>query len=122
MVPRPVAARRRGPPCLGAGLQRRRAPAGLPGRRDGHEERHRSGGARESSAKVTSYCTDEGCFDCGDGFCMQGWYCDLGVRGGPACSFVPECEAQSSCACVTAVLGGGCRCDERDGGAYVTCD
>ncbi|HOU90827.1 MAG TPA: hypothetical protein PLU22_07250 [Polyangiaceae bacterium] len=76
----------------------------------------------ESSAKVTSYCTDEGCFDCGDGFCMQGWYCDLGVRGGPACSFVPECEAQSSCACVTAVLGGGCRCDERDGGAYVTCD
>jgi len=76
----------------------------------------------ESSTMVASYCTDEGCFDCGESFCLQGWYCDLGVRGGPACSFVPECETRSNCACVTAVLGGGCRCDERDGGAYVTCD
>ncbi len=75
-----------------------------------------------SSASAASYCADDGCFDCGDGLCMQGWYCDLGVRGGPACSFVPECEAQSGCTCVTSALGGGCRCEERDGGAYVTCD
>jgi len=78
--------------------------------------------APRASTPAASYCADEDCFDCGGGLCMKGWYCDLGVRGGPACSFVPECEAQSSCACVTAALGGGCRCEERAGGAYVTCD
>jgi hypothetical protein len=94
-----------------------------------HPSRHgdEGGAIGESSAEAAtapqaSYCNDEGCFNCGETFCLQGWFCDLSVRGGPACSFLPECEGQSSCACVSPALGGACRCEERDGGAFVRCD
>jgi hypothetical protein len=67
------------------------------------------------------YCLDGTCFDCGQSFCMLGWYCDESMAGGPGCSFVPECGGESECGCVEAAVGSGCSCEERDGGAYVHC-
>ena len=74
------------------------------------------------AAASDSYCLDGTCFDCGESFCMLGWYCDEEVAGGPACSFVPECGSESNCDCVESALASSCSCTERNGGVYVRCE
>jgi hypothetical protein len=66
-------------------------------------------------------CDDGTCTACGQGFCPTGYYCDEKAKGGPACSWLPECADRATCGCVTGALGSGCSCEERSGGVYVTC-
>jgi hypothetical protein len=66
-------------------------------------------------------CDDGTCSPCGKAFCPTGYYCDLKLKGGPACEWLPECADQATCGCVTGALGSGCSCEERGGGVYVTC-
>ena len=75
-----------------------------------------------TSTTPAGYCDDATCFDCGETFCLPGWYCDETIPGGPACSAVDECGQESSCGCVEAALGADCRCEERNGGVFVRCD
>ncbi|MBN2192370.1 MAG: hypothetical protein JW751_06105 [Polyangiaceae bacterium] len=77
--------------------------------------------ATDRATAAKTYCTDDSCFNCGDSFCMVGWYCDLSLSGGPACTPLPECDGAADCDCVSAALGGNCRCEERGGGLYLTC-
>ena len=67
-------------------------------------------------------CSDQTCFPCGESMCPVGFYCDEKSSGGPACSWLPECAEAASCACVTAVLGSSCSCDDASGGPQVTCE
>lgn len=66
-------------------------------------------------------CNDTSCFDCGEGICPEGAYCDLDARGGPACAWLSECSKTPSCDCVTGVLGSGCECDDEGGGPVLHC-
>lgn len=80
------------------------------------------GGSDEDA--VTSPLLDCGngtCQRCGSGICPEGSYCDESASGGPACSWIPECVDTIGCDCLLRVLGSHCECDERDGGAYVSC-
>jgi hypothetical protein len=63
-------------------------------------------------------CSDEGCFQCGSGFCPVGFYCDETANGGPACGWVPDCARKAGCECVGRALGGA-RCQSEGGGAHV---
>ncbi len=74
-----------------------------------------------ASAAADSYCLDGTCFDCGESFCMMGWYCDESLAQGAGCLFVPECGSESNCDCVQSALDSGCSCEERNGGVYVLC-
>lgn len=74
-----------------------------------------------SAAREPTYCADSGCFDCGDSFCLLGWYCDLSLPAGPACLAPPECGGSTSCDCVEPSLAANCSCEERGDGVYVTC-
>ncbi len=67
-------------------------------------------------------CDDGSCLRCGEGFCPLGFYCERppGAQQ-PACAWAPRCARSPSCACLAPYLG-GCRCEERDGGAHVTCE
>ena len=66
-------------------------------------------------------CGNGTCQRCGPGICPEGSYCDESAGGGPACSWIPECVDPVACDCLVNVLGSRCTCEERDGGAYVTC-
>ncbi len=63
-------------------------------------------------------CDDGTCFNCGDGLCPKGFYCDAQAAGGPACSWLPECAESPSCTCLEKVLGSDCRCAEKNGGVF----
>jgi hypothetical protein len=122
VVALPLAARRRGPPGPVAACGGGAPPPASPGDATGDDGDTAASKRPRSPRRWSQLLHGRGVLRLRRELLPAGWYCDLGVRGGPACSFVPECETRSNCACVTAVLGGGCRCDERDGGAYVTCD
>ncbi|MEZ4221895.1 MAG: hypothetical protein R3B13_13260 [Polyangiaceae bacterium] len=66
----------------------------------------------------TPACNDEGCFPCGEGLCPKGFYCDQQAPGGPACSWLPECAAEPTCACLSKSLGSECSCSEKSSGVY----
>jgi hypothetical protein len=66
-------------------------------------------------------CSNDTCSRCGKGICPDGFYCDESANGGPACSWLPQCVDATGCDCITNALGEACRCEERDGGTYVTC-
>lgn len=72
------------------------------------------------SAPPAAACSDGTCTPCGDGLCPNGWYCDESAKGGPACSWLPECAKKPGCACVEHALS-SCSCEERDGGQHVSC-
>lgn len=77
--------------------------------------------ASETSAAAAGPSCDDGtCSPCGSGICPAGWYCD--ERAGGACSWLAECTQKPTCACVTRVLGAGCKCREESGGLKVACD
>src|SRR5258707_10172659 len=65
-------------------------------------------------------CTDGTCFPCGSGYCPNGFYCDLGTKGGAACGWLPACAKEASCACVTRAFG-ACTCATESGGAQLSC-
>jgi hypothetical protein len=65
-------------------------------------------------------CTDGTCFPCGNGYCPNGFYCDLGTKGGAACSWLPACAKDASCTCVTRAFG-SCTCATEGGGAHLSC-
>jgi hypothetical protein len=66
-------------------------------------------------------CDDGSCFECGEGLCPKGFYCDASAQGGPACSWLPECAKDPSCACLKKELGKDCNCESGAGGPQVTC-
>ncbi|HEY6561186.1 MAG TPA: hypothetical protein VI072_28130 [Polyangiaceae bacterium] len=66
-------------------------------------------------------CEDGTCFACGDTICLTGFYCDTNAPGGPACSWLPACTARGMCSCLKRELGNTCSCEEKSGGAHVTC-
>lgn len=84
---------------------------------DGSEASGEDEGASEPAAPA---CADGSCTPCGEGLCPNGWYCDETAKGGPACSWLPECAKKPGCACVERALS-GCSCEERDGGQHVSC-
>lgn len=77
--------------------------------------------SKEEEAPKAGACDDGTCSPCGSGICPTGWYCDESAAGGPACGWLPACAQKSSCACLTAKLGAGCKCSEASGGLHVTC-
>jgi hypothetical protein len=76
--------------------------------------------AAEAAPRLPS-CDDGTCFACGDTICLAGFYCDADAPGGPACSWLPACTQQGLCGCLKRELGASCRCEEKSGGAHVTC-
>lgn len=76
--------------------------------------------AASTAAKAPS-CDDGTCSPCGAGICPAGWYCDEGVSGGAACSWLKECADKPTCGCVKRVLGSSCQCREEAGGLKVSC-
>lgn len=65
-------------------------------------------------------CDDGTCFACGESLCPTGWYCDQSAKGGPACGWLPDCAAKTSCGCVSRVFS-SCSCEEKSGGVHLTC-
>lgn len=65
-------------------------------------------------------CSDGTCFECGDGICPKGAYCDQNAEGGAACAWLPECSGSTACSCIIGVLK-DCSCDEASGGPIVSC-
>lgn len=76
-------------------------------------------GAAEAGPKGQD-CSDGTCFECGDGICPKGAYCDQNAEGGAACAWLPECSGTAACDCITGVLK-GCACDDASGGPIVSC-
>jgi hypothetical protein len=68
-------------------------------------------------------CTEGSCFACGEGVCLPGSYCETD-KGKQGCAWSPKCASKSSCACLAPMLKAeaSCRCEEKQGGVYVTCD
>ena len=64
-------------------------------------------------------CDDGTCSMCGTSLCPHGWYCDEKLS---ACSWLPACVEKPTCACVSRVLGSGCKCREESGALKVACD
>lgn len=64
-------------------------------------------------------CSDGSCFECGDGICPSGFYCEA-TRAGAACAWAPSCAQKPSCACLSQQLK-GCTCEEKGGGPHVKC-
>ena len=76
-------------------------------------------GAPEASGPKKPSCADGSCFECGEGVCPVGFYCQK--SGGTAgCAWASECAQKPSCACV-GPLSTGCSCEERGGVPHVTC-
>lgn len=65
-------------------------------------------------------CGDGTCFECGEGICPKGAYCDQDAEGGAACAWLPECSGTAACSCITGVLK-DCTCDEASGNPLVSC-
>lgn len=74
----------------------------------------------ETAASAPRY-SDETCFPCGTGFCLRGFYCDDGAKGGAACSWLPACPKGASCDCLKRELR-SCTCETENGGAHVRCE
>jgi hypothetical protein len=85
------------------------------------EEGESDEGTAAPARENTNICEDGSCFRCGQGICPTGFYCDEGVQGGAACSWLPSCPLRASCECVERQLGSGCSCEESGGGAKVSC-
>jgi len=105
--------------CGGAASEQ--PPLGAPASAaaDSSEDEELTSGATQREPE--SRCSDGSCFECGSGLCPAGFYCDEDAVGGAACSWLPSCPQEPSCACVTRALGAGCRCEERAGGLHVSC-
>jgi hypothetical protein len=66
-------------------------------------------------------CEDGTCFECGQGLCPRGAYCDATAPGGAACAWIQECPGDPSCACLLRVLGSSCTCAAGASGPAVNC-
>lgn len=85
-----------------------------------------SGGGEKPGAGVSEpegprkpSCTDGSCFECGEGICPAGFYCQKS-GGSTGCAWAAECAQKPTCACV-APLTKGCSCEDRGGFPHVTC-
>ena len=65
-------------------------------------------------------CHDDTCFVCGQGICLPGFFCDES-NGQPNCQWIAKCGHTATCACLSEVLGSGCKCSERNGGVFIKC-
>lgn len=70
-----------------------------------------------STQAASNSCEGPQCAPCGEGVCIEGFYCDEQAM---ACSWFPQCAEQPGCDCIDKVLP-QCTCEERNGGTYVTC-
>jgi hypothetical protein len=68
-------------------------------------------------------CADGSCFSCGEAVCLSGYYCAIG-KAGHGCAWLPSCASSATCACLgpTIKANATCRCEEKNGGVYVTCE
>ena len=65
-------------------------------------------------------CTDGSCFECGEGICPTGFYCETAGSSAPACAWAAACAQKATCACLGPPTK-GCTCEERSGVAHVRC-
>jgi hypothetical protein len=65
-------------------------------------------------------CADGTCFECGEGICPSGFYCETGKAGKPACAWAAGCAEKPTCSCLAPFVK-GCRCEEANGGPRVSC-
>jgi hypothetical protein len=65
-------------------------------------------------------CADGSCFDCGEGICPTGYYCEAAHGAPAACGWAPSCAQKPTCSCL-APLVKGCSCEEKNGAPLVTC-
>jgi hypothetical protein len=79
------------------------------------------GPASDETQSSAPRCNDETCFPCGAGFCLRGFYCDEGAKGGAACSWLPDCPKGATCDCLKRALR-SCACETENGGAHVRCE
>jgi len=93
-----------------------------PAKSNTSEEEPSSAEAALPEASKGPSCDDGTCSKCGSGICPSGWYCDEKASAGGACSWLAECAEKPTCACVTRVLGAGCKCHEDGGALKVACD
>lgn len=89
--------------------------------RESEDEGESAASEEASQAPARSACDDGGCFECGSGSCPTGWYCDESAQGGPACSWLPDCNKKPDCACIGKVLGSACSCSDEGGGPHAKC-
>lgn len=64
-------------------------------------------------------CEDRSCVACGDTVCLPGYYCET-VGGRSGCSWNAKCAKDATCGCLD-LPDDQCRCEDRDGWAFVTC-
>jgi hypothetical protein len=69
-------------------------------------------------APSTEPCAGGSCTRCADTVCLSGFYCDERAN---ACSWVPACAKDPTCACLERALP-ACQCEEREGGLHVSCN
>src|SRR6187431_2831467 len=103
------------------------APATDPSQTEGAAEPAPERGAEVEAAAPAEpeparpSCDDGTCFECGDGWCPKGAYCDGSAPGGAACAWIQECPGDPSCSCLLKVLGSSCKCDSAAAGPQVSC-
>src|SRR5690606_1636167 len=110
--------------CGGAPSQDSNSPKSSSNRAPDHNDQWSEASNEEAQDEVPRApdCSDGTCFQCGDGICPQGAYCDEGAQGGAACAWLSECKASPSCACIKKALGGACSCNDAEGGPVVSCE
>lgn len=64
-------------------------------------------------------CSDGSCFECGEGICPSGFYCESN-GGAAACGWAAACAQKPTCDCLAPVTK-GCSCQDRGGFPFVTC-
>jgi hypothetical protein len=87
-------------------------PAGK--RKDGPSAAEAPAGPKKPS------CADGSCFECGEGICPVGYYCESSHGAPAACGWSPACAQKATCACLEPSAK-GCRCEEKNGAPLVTC-
>ncbi|RYE91515.1 MAG: hypothetical protein EOO75_08730 [Myxococcales bacterium] len=66
-------------------------------------------------------CADGSCFECGEGICPVGFFCETAGSATPACASSTTCAQRPTCACLGAQIK-GCTCEDRGGVPHVKCD
>lgn len=65
-------------------------------------------------------CSDGSCFECGEGICPVGFYCETAGGAAPGCGWSAACAQKPSCACLAPTTK-GCTCQDRGGFPHVSC-
>jgi hypothetical protein len=80
-----------------------------------------TGGPEVSAGPSKPSCSDGSCFECGEGICPSGFYCEKSGSAAPACAWAASCAQKPTCACLAAQTR-GCTCQDRNGAPHVVCN